>query len=172
MTISGTSATDSLSTLAGSSSSGVAGTKELDKNAFLTLLVNQLKHQDPLAPTDNQAFIAQLAQFSSLEGIQQLNDNLVGLAVLQQSNALMSQLTQSSALIGKNVRYFDSGTETELTGSVTSVKIEEGLAVLNIDGKDVPLGNVTEVLGSVADDTTPPPGDTNGDDTDPDESAS
>ncbi|MFN0244663.1 MAG: flagellar hook assembly protein FlgD [Planctomycetota bacterium] len=166
MTISGTSATDSLSTLTGSSSSGVAGTNELDKNAFMTLLVNQLKHQDPLAPTDNQAFIAQLAQFSSLEGIQQLNDNLVGLAVLQQSNALMSQLTQSSALIGKNVRYIDSGTETELTGSVTSVKIEDGLAVLNIDGKDVPLGNVTEVLGAVADDATTPPGDTNDDDTD------
>lgn len=165
MTISGTSATDSLSNLGSTSSSGTTGTKELDKNAFMTLLVNQLKHQDPLAPTDNQEFIAQLAQFSSLEGIQQLNDNLVGLAVLQQSNALMSQLTQSSALIGKSVRYFDSGTETELTGAVTSVKIEEGLAVLNIDGKDVPLGNVTEVLGTAQDDaTTPPAGDTDADD--------
>lgn len=164
MTISGTSATDSISTLGSNASSSANDPKQLDKNAFMTLLVNQLKHQDPMAPTDNQQFIAQLAQFSSLEGIQELNDNLVGLAVLQQSNALMSQLTQSSALIGKSVHYFDADSQTELTGSVTSVKIEEGIAVLNIDGKDVPLGNVTEVLGTpTSGDTTPPADDGNTD---------
>src|SRR5687767_3402018 len=79
--------------------------KDLDKSSFVTLLVSQLKNQDPLAPTDNQAFIAQLAQFSSLEEMQKLNQNILGLAVLQQSNALMAQLTQSSALIGKQVQY-------------------------------------------------------------------
>jgi len=89
--------------------------------------------------------LAQLAQFSSLEQMTELNDNIVGLAVLQQSNALMSQLTSSSALIGQNVRYSDPATGEARWGSVASVKIEEGLAVLNIGGENVPLANVLEV---------------------------
>src|SRR6185295_11678278 len=79
----------------------------LGKDAFMKLLVDQLKNQDPLDPQKNGDTIAQLAQFSSLEQMQELNDNIVGLAVLQQSNALLSQLTDSSALIGKSVKYAD-----------------------------------------------------------------
>jgi flagellar basal-body rod modification protein FlgD len=132
------------------SASGGVAQKNLDKSSFVTLLVSQLKNQDPLAPTDNQAFIAQLAQFSSLEEMQNLNQNILGLAVLQQSNALMAQLTQSSALIGKNVRYVDPATNEEREGLVSSVKIVDGLAVLNIGGEDVPLGNVSEITGDPA----------------------
>ena len=51
------------------------GTSELGKDAFLTLLVTQLQHQDPLSPQDNSEFIAQLAQFSSLEALQNLSTN-------------------------------------------------------------------------------------------------
>jgi len=120
---------------------------DLGKDAFMKLLVNQLKHQDPLAPTDNEAFIAQLAQFSSLEQMQSLNENILGLALLQQSNALMSQLTDSSALIDKSVRYVHPVSGQEQVGVVTSVKIQDGIAVLNIDGEDVPLMNVTEITG-------------------------
>jgi flagellar basal-body rod modification protein FlgD len=122
----------------------------LGKDAFMTLLVQQLKNQDPLSPTDNQAFIAQLAEFSSLEEMQELNQNIVGLAVLQQSNALMSQLTDSSALIGKTVVYEDPQGGDPLEGVVDSVKLEDGLAILVIDGQDVPLVNVTEVTGGAA----------------------
>ncbi len=145
MNVTGTSATDPISTPGGTATSS-PGSQKLGKDAFMNLLVTQLKHQDPLAPTENQEFIAQLAQFSSLEGIQELNDNLLGLAVLQQSNALMAQLTQSSDLIGKTVKYVDPNTNVESSGDVTSVKIKDGIAVLNIGNKDIPLGNVTEVL--------------------------
>ena len=119
----------------------------VDKDAFMKMLVAQLQNQDPMAPQDNQAMVAQLAQFSSLEQMQQLNQNILGLAVLQQTNAVMSQLTQSSALIGQNVTYIDPLTEETSTGAVTKVKILEGIATLEIDGQDVPLGNVTEILG-------------------------
>ena len=121
------------------------GGSEMGKEAFMELLVQQLKNQDPMSPMDNDKFIAQLTQLSGLEGIQNLNENMVGLAMLQQGNALMSQLTQSSALIGKDVTYFSPETGEEQTGSVDSVKIEEGVAVLNIDGFDVPLGSVMEI---------------------------
>jgi flagellar basal-body rod modification protein FlgD len=146
MNVSGTSSTDPVSTPGGSTST--SSSNKLGKDAFMNLLVTQLKHQDPMAPTENQEFIAQLAQFSSLEGIQELNDNMLGLAVLQQSNALMSQLTQSSDLIGKTVKYIDPNTNAEASGDVESVKIKDGIAVLNIGSKDIPLGNVTEVLAS------------------------
>ena len=118
---------------------------KLGRNAFMELLVSQLKNQDPLAPTSNDQMLAQLAQFSSLEQLEELNDNLVGLAVLQQSNALMDQLTSSSALIGQHVKYTDPDSGDEAWGNVSSVKITDGLAVLNIGGKDVPLVNVLEV---------------------------
>jgi flagellar basal-body rod modification protein FlgD len=120
-----------------------------DKNSFTRLLVAQLQNQDPMAPQDNQAMVAQLAQFSSLEQMQQLNQNIMGLAVLQQTNAVMSQLTQSSALIGQNVSYVDPQTNTEQTGVVTQVRILDGVPTLEIGGQDVPLGNVTAILGPV-----------------------
>jgi len=52
----------------------------LDKNAFLNLLTTQLQHQDPTQPVDDSAFAAQLAQFSALEQLQQMNQTLTGIA--------------------------------------------------------------------------------------------
>lgn len=118
---------------------------QLGKESFMKLLVSQLKNQDPINPASNDEMLAQLAQFSSLEELGELNDNVVGLAVLQQSNALMDQLTSSSALIGQHVKYGDPDTGNEVWGDVGSVKIQDGLAVLSINGKDVPLVNVLEV---------------------------
>ena len=137
---------------ASSAAATATGSNKLDKASFVTLLVQQMKNQDPLAPTDDQAFIAQLAQFSSLEQMQDLNDNIVGLAVLQQTNALLSQLTQSSALIGQQVVYLDPETSEATSGVVGSVRIEDGLAVLDVGGVDVPLGNVVEITGPAGED--------------------
>ncbi len=131
-------------------STGGQGTQELDKDAFLQLLVTQLKNQDPLSPTANEEFAAQLAQFSSLEQLESVNDNLIGMAVLQQGNALISQLTDSSALIGKTVVFSDPATGDSRVGSVTSVKLQDGIAILNIDGRDVPLDYVSEVTSETS----------------------
>ncbi len=131
------------------SNTTVGGTAEaeLGKDAFMKLLVSQLQNQDPTNPQSNEDFIAQLAQFSSLEQMQNLNDSILSLTLLQQSNALMAQLTDSSSLIGQTVNYIDPATGETNTGAVDSVKIQDGLAVLNIGGTDVPLLNVTEIIG-------------------------
>ena len=63
------------------------------------MLVTQLKNQNPLEPQDNGEFVAQLAQFSSLEGITTLNDTVSGLA----SNYNSSQALQASSLVGRSV---------------------------------------------------------------------
>jgi flagellar basal-body rod modification protein FlgD len=141
MQINGISANDSISSL----SKDQTDANGMGKQSFMNLLATQLKNQDPLNPSKNDEMLAQLAQFSSLEQMQNLNDNIVGLAVLQQSNALMQQLTDASALMGRDVKYTDPQTQTELWGKVDSVRIKDGLAVLNIGGNDVPLNAVSEI---------------------------
>lgn len=126
------------------------GSSNLGADAFMKLLVTQMKNQDPMSPVDNQQQIAQLAQFSTLSEMQELNDNVVGLAVLQQNNALLEQLTQSSALIGKEVQWLDPQTQETKVGTVGSIKLQDGLALLSVDGVDVPLASVTAVNGTPA----------------------
>jgi flagellar basal-body rod modification protein FlgD len=71
----------------------------LGQDAFLKLLITQLKNQSPLNPQDNTQFVAQLAQFSSLQGITNLNTTVTNLASGMQS----SQALQASALVGRTV---------------------------------------------------------------------
>lgn len=70
-----------------------------DKNTFLKLLVAQLTHQDPLNPTEDKEFIAQLAQFTSVEELQNLNKGMDTL----NSSFVMQQTTNAINLIGKSV---------------------------------------------------------------------
>lgn len=73
--------------------------KELGKNEFLNLLVAQLNNQNPLEPQSNGEFIAQLAQFSQVEGIEKLNTSMGSLLSGYQS----SQALQASSLVGSKV---------------------------------------------------------------------
>ncbi|MGE0042582.1 MAG: flagellar hook assembly protein FlgD [Vicinamibacterales bacterium] len=59
-----------------------AATPELDKNAFLTLLVTQLQNQDPTNPMDNAEFINQLATFSSLEKLTEISQGISNIETL------------------------------------------------------------------------------------------
>src|SRR4051812_5812960 len=61
---------------AGDQSVFSGATKTLGKQDFLTLLVTQMRYQDPLQPQDNTAYVAQLAQFSQLEGTQNINTSI------------------------------------------------------------------------------------------------
>lgn len=133
---------------------------ELDQNAFMNLLVTQLENQDPLSPVQNEDFVAQLATFSSLSELEELNQNILAMITLNQSNALLSQLTQGSALIGNQVNWTDPQTGEPRQGTVDSVRIEEGLAILRIGGEDVPLAAVDQILGE--DTTTTSEGESDG----------
>lgn len=77
MTVSSVDSTSNVSSVSTSTSTSMmTKNSPLDKNAFLKLLVTQLQYQDPLNPMNDTDFIAQLAQFSSLEQMQNLNENL------------------------------------------------------------------------------------------------
>lgn len=113
---------------------------DLGKDDFLNLLVTQLKYQDPLNPVDDKEFIGQMAQFSSLEQMQNLNSS-------------MSQ-SQAYALVGKYVKatYVDDATKEMVSyeGDVTSVKVSQGKTYVVVGGKDIPIDKVTEVTEGTA----------------------
>lgn len=112
-------------------------TSELGKNDFLNLLVTQLKYQDPLQPTDDKEFIAQMAQFSSLEQMQNLNTSFTA--------------TKAFSLIGKQFQATitkDDGTNEVVTGVAEKVKLQSGKAYVVSNGKEIPIEQVTEVSES------------------------
>lgn len=89
----------STSTTNKSLTSSATGSNTLGKDAFLQLLVTQMQHQNPLDPQDNSEFVAQLAQFSSLEGITSLNESVSNITSAMAS----SQALQASSLVGRSV---------------------------------------------------------------------
>ena len=111
------------------------GSSELGKEEFLKLLVCQMQNQDPLNPQSDQQFIAQLAQFSSLEQMTNLNSTM--------SN------TSAYSLVGKEVivqKKDSDGTTTEVRGTVDSVIMKNGHAQLTINGVNYDLDDLVEVM--------------------------
>lgn len=74
-------------------------TNELGQSAFLELMITQMNNQDPLSPQDNTEFVAQLAQFSSVEGLERLNSNFQNFS----STFMSNQALQASSLVGRSV---------------------------------------------------------------------
>jgi flagellar basal-body rod modification protein FlgD len=94
-----TTAASTLSSIQGSAAAAPQSspTKTLGKDDFLLLLTTQLQHQDPLAPMDSQAFVAQLAQFASVESLDGLGTKLDTMLLGQASANQMS----TASLVGK-----------------------------------------------------------------------
>lgn len=115
--------------------------KELGKNEFLKLLTAQMTHQDPLNPMDDKAFIAQMAQFSSLEQLMNMNKTLENQAKGQSQNDLMNYL-------GRTVKVLNSETKQVVQGKVTEIVMTEKDAKLKVkDG----LYAKSDIVSIVAD---------------------
>ena len=123
--------------------------KSLGKDDFLRLLMTQLRNQDPMAPLGNTEFIAQMAQFSSLEQM----SNLAALAEEMGRNQRQAALVaQATALIGRTVTLEvpdassqTNGSTIKVSGKVGSVRLEGGWPRLIIDGQPYDPAYVSEV---------------------------
>lgn len=108
----------------------------MDKEAFLKLLVAQMQYQDPLEPTSNTEYISQLATFSELEAMTNLNESM--------------SISRASQLVGKKVAVeTTSATTGEATyeeGTVDYVRIENGKAYLVIKEKPYPIDDLVDVI--------------------------
>lgn len=102
---------------------------DMDKDAFLKLLVTQLKNQDPMKPMQDTEFIGQMAQFSSLEQMQNMNKQMEA-----QNN--FAQLSQASSLIGKDVTLVTNGDDAQtITGVVDEIRQTGGETFVIVNGE-------------------------------------
>lgn len=113
----------------------------LGKDAFLNLLMTQLRYQNPLEPVKDQDFIAQMAQFSALEQMQNLSRTMELFLLEERLTNLMAQAT---ALLGRKVEVND-GTNAA-TGTVEAIKIVDGIPHVVIDGSEYKVTDVVKVL--------------------------
>jgi flagellar basal-body rod modification protein FlgD len=114
---------------------------QIGRDQFMQLLVTQLRNQDPLEPVNQQDFLGQLAQFSSLEGIERLNLNFA-------ESLKFQQLSQGGALVGSRVEYTSAQGETK-TGLVDSARVLNGELQFQIGEDTVGLSGLSGVIRDV-----------------------
>ncbi|BCJ43129.1 flagellar basal body rod modification protein FlgD [Actinoplanes ianthinogenes] len=112
-----------------------AKSKDLgDKDTFLKLLVAQLKYQDPSNPADSTQFLAQTAQFTQVEKLEDMISMMKG-----------QRMVNASALVGKTVTYMDPNGQYQ-TGVVSAAKLNgDSEPTLKVGNTDVELSKVTEI---------------------------
>ncbi len=112
---------------------------ELGQEDFLQLMLAQLRHQDPLKPLENGEFIGQMAQFSTVSGIQDLSGAFNQLASSLQSNRAL----QASSLVGRSVLVptdrakLEPGTGVEGTAEVTAAATAVTVSIQDASGQTV-----------------------------------
>jgi flagellar basal-body rod modification protein FlgD len=121
-----------------STSTPSTGMDGLDKNAFINLLLTQLKHQDPMNPMDNQDMIAQLAQFSALEQTQQLNTKMESLSTTMAD-------TKATTLLGHKVTVQGVDDEKPTMGNVTAIMYDGATPMVVVNGKNYPLTGIQRI---------------------------
>jgi flagellar basal-body rod modification protein FlgD len=114
-----------------------SGQAELGKDAFLQLLVAQLRYQDPTSPMDTSAFMAQTSQLTTVERLTELS------AVARQSYDLQAQLAAAS-LVGRVVTY-ETAEGKSVTDVVDGVSFAQGVPTLTVGDEDVLLAQVSAV---------------------------
>lgn len=171
----------------GIQNTGNAGRRQqlLGKDEFLQLLVTQLRYQDPMEPMKDNEFIAQLAQFSTLEqmknvaqGIEQLNENFSGYDdrfsqfsssftqyLNEQRSDYSSKFFGALSLLGKEVSG-TGGSGELITGVVTSVKMSDGEPTIFVGDVALSWRDIVEVNLPLEPEPTSAAGDTGGDSND------
>ena len=124
--------------LSNSAAQGPAARPEqFGKDTFLKLLVAQLRYQDPTSPTDGAEFLAQTAQFTVVEKLEELAKTNAELLSAE-------RLTTATSLIGRHVTYTNSE-GTEATGVVTAPRISPLGPILQVGGDEIGLSGVSAV---------------------------
>jgi len=133
------------SSLAATTAAAAATTSILGKDDFLQLLTTQLRYQDPLKPMDNTAFVSQMAQFSSLEQMANLNTSFTNFSTLLSSSLNMQN---TLAFLDKTVVANDtlnSGKTVE--GKVTGIDYKTAMLIVDIAGvtRNISVGDILQI---------------------------
>lgn len=128
-------AVDAIGAVVGAGVDSGLTTSTVNQDEFLRLFLTQLSFQDPLEPVDNREFLAQLAQFASVEQLNALNENVDGslqVAASQQAIELVGRVVDVSTSV-------DSGF---ITGQVTTVNFRGGQPLLTVQTPSGPLDGI------------------------------
>jgi flagellar basal-body rod modification protein FlgD len=109
-----------------------------DKDMFMKLLVTQLKYQDPTRPMEDREFIAQMAQFSTLEQMSNMNKEMGNLLKSSRSNEAFS-------LLGKQIDALNPLTNRRVSGVVSSIQYNGDEQVLMVNGEQVRMNDISAV---------------------------
>jgi len=134
-TASGANAANPSNPLASAVATATTNNQFVSENTFLTLLITQLENQNPLSPQDSSQFVSQLAQFSSLEQMTNMNTS-------------MTQVLDNSVtgLIGQNVTVADSSVQSGfITGKVTGIVYYANGPAVQVDGTNFPMSAVQNI---------------------------
>lgn len=115
----------------------IVSKNKLGEADFLKLMITQLQNQDPTKPMDDKAFIAQMAQFSSLKQMGNLASSMTKFTK-------EFAFTKAVALVGKHVTWNDN-TGALQQGVVESIHVKNGDAFLKVNGEDVYMKQINEV---------------------------
>jgi flagellar basal-body rod modification protein FlgD len=114
----------------------------LGKDDFLKILITQLQNQDPMQPLQDREFIAQMAQFSTVE---QLSNMAQYQKLTYESlTGLGSSIGFLSGLIGKDVEWTDTGGSIK-AGVVDAIRLREGEAFVEIEGMELPVDQIIRI---------------------------
>ena len=125
-----------------------------DSSMFLNLMLQQLKNQDPTQPTDNTEWLSQLAQYSSLEQMTQMNTGLTNcmnyISAMYKDMSMNAEITQTLSMVGKEVTITvpdekDSSKTTEITGKVTEANFKDGTGKVKVNGEYYSISNITSI---------------------------
>ncbi len=127
--------------------------KDLGKDQFLSILVAQLKNQDPTAPMDNAQFVAQMAQFSSVEQLISINEKMD-----KMQGSMDTSLGGASELIGKKITWLNEKTDAKTgattstyeSGTAESIILKDKVLYAQVGEDAIPLSLVTKVEPATA----------------------
>ena len=118
---------------------------QLGKDEFLKLLVTQMAHQDPLNPMDDKNFIAQMAQFSSLEQLISMNKKI---GKMDTKPAVQKNNSDIFIFLGKNVKVKNSVSKSIVTGKVSEIVFTEAGPKLKVNGQLYTQKDVVSIVAS------------------------
>lgn len=140
-------ATSPISSITTNTTSAVSATTAKDQAAidnddFMTLLLAQLKNQDPMKPMDSSEMMGQIAQLNSLNALISIKDSLDAMTKSQ-------NMSYAASLIGKTITAIPDKNDPSnvVQGVVTSMTNFEGTTLVQVDGQDVEISTIVEVTG-------------------------
>ncbi|OZB97803.1 flagellar hook capping FlgD N-terminal domain-containing protein [Paenibacillus sp. XY044] len=131
-------------------------TQTLGKDQFLSILVTQLQNQDPMQPMEDKEFIAQMAQFTSVEQLMNISSQLT---------AMSQSLGNVSGLIGKQISWVDGGSSSDESGEsapeiksgiVDSIIVKDGVQYASVGSVAIPITKIIEIMDAKQEEDTPP----------------